>query len=371
MSRLPGFVGPFNRTRSVNFDVEDTINLYVERRDAGTPKTEGNLLDRPGLSPFVYLTNGPVRALFAQDGRCFAVSGNGFHEIFANQTMITRGTVSADTNPATIHSNGIAGGQLFIVSGMLGYIFDLTTNTLTQITDVDFPFPAVRGVYVDSYFIAMEAYNLRFHISALLDGDDWNGLDVASVSESSDNKIAMAVSHRELWLFGTKNTEVWVNTGAANFPFAPIPGVFIEHGIAAPWSVVSVDNTLVWLGADELGNGVVWRANGYTPARVSTFAVEDYIRRLSRIDDAIAFAFQMGGHTFYVLYLPQADTTLVYDISNGEWMRWAIWNPDLGHWEPWIPRCHCFGFGKHLMGDRRSAMVYESALDILTDAVVP
>lgn len=370
MSHYPGFVGPSNVSRSVNFDVERTINLYPEVADAGTPKAKGQLLNTPGLRPFTYLGNGPVRALFEQDGRCFAVAGNQFFEVFGSQTSLSRGLVNADGFPATIQSNGIAGGQIFVVSGMLGYIFTLATNAFTQILDVNFPFPAVMGVYVDSYFIAMEAFNLRFHISELLDGLSWNGLDVASVSESSDNKIAMAVSHRELWLFGRKTTEVWVNTGAANFPFAPIPGVFIEHGIAAPFSAVSVDNTLIWLGQDADGRGVVWRANGYTPARISTYAVERYLNALPRIDDAIAYSYQDDGHSFYVLFLPQAETHLVYDIATGLWHERALWNPDLLVWEPHPSRCHAFAFGKHLVGDRSSGMVYEMALDYYDDDLV-
>jgi hypothetical protein len=43
--------------------------------------------------------------------------------------------------------------------------------------------------------------------------------------------------HREAWLIGTQTTEVWYNAGNAQFSFAELPGVFIEHGCVAPYSI--------------------------------------------------------------------------------------------------------------------------------------
>ncbi len=47
------------------------------------------------------MEDGPVRALFYQDGRCFAVSGTSLYEITQNHTVILRGTTVADGRPAT------------------------------------------------------------------------------------------------------------------------------------------------------------------------------------------------------------------------------------------------------------------------------
>src|SRR5690606_1856057 len=151
--RLSAFaVGPSNVSRSISQDGEELINWYQERPDAGTPKSPLGGFPTPGLEVFADLDAAPVRGLWAQDGRCFAVAGTAFYEIHANQTETARGTVAMDANPATIHSNGSAGKQLFIVSGGKGYIYNLTDNTLTEITDDGFPTPALMGEYVDSYF---------------------------------------------------------------------------------------------------------------------------------------------------------------------------------------------------------------------------
>src|SRR5690348_1577296 len=97
-----------------------------------------------------------------------------------------------------------------------------------------------------------------------------------------------------------------------------------------------MDNSLFWLGND----GIVYRANGYTPQRVSTHPVEQAISRCNR-NAAFAFTFEDRGHKVYYLTFPDGETW-GYDAASGEWhrrksyglRRWRIadlvyWN---GHW---------------------------------------
>ncbi len=372
---LPGFIGPFGRSRSHSFDVEASYNLYLETRDAGTPKSQATLLKRPGVQPRYRLPASPVRAIFYQDGRCFAVGGTAFCELFPNDTFVIRGTVAADSYPATITSNGQNGFQVFVVSGGLGYIYNAVTTAFAQISAGGFATPASMGAFADGYFISLKRTSNQFNISALNDGTSWSGLDFAKTSESADNKTSLIVNHRELWLFGTQRTEIWVNTasqttpGIAPFPYQPIPGTLIEHGIIAPWSAQRLDNTILWLGGDERGANIVFRANGYTPERISTFAVETYLNALTTTANAIGWTFQLEGHAFYLLYLPSADETLVYDVSTNEWFLWALWDDALIRWVPHPGRCHAFAFGKHLVGDRASGIVYQQSLDFLADEI--
>lgn len=372
MSRLPGFVGPTNQNRSVNVDAERTINFVWEASGAGTPKVPASMYGRPGLAPFAALGPGPVRQLFAQDGRAFGVSGTLFCEFYAAGTRTVRGSVAADGNPATICSNGGADGsgghQLFIVSGGHGYIFDLVANTLTEITAAGFPTPVLMGAYIDGYFIALKAESNQFNLSNLEDGTLWDALDVAEISQWPGQILSLVTSRNELWPFSSTRVNPWYDSGAT-FPFQPILGSMMDVGIAAPWSAVNLDNTLYWVGATAWGGPQVFRANGYQPDRISTFAVETTLQGLSRIDDAIAWPCQMGGHAWYVLYLPEHDTTLVYDAASGLWTEWATWDEDLIAWRPFPGRCHTFAFGQQLVGDRQTGMVYRLSFDVYSDTV--
>ena len=264
----PGFVGPSNTLRSVVHDAERTVNFFLEGSAPGRGASNYRLAPTPGLKVFCNLGTGPVRDIFFQDGRGFAVAGATFYEFFASQTFVSRGSVAVDGNPAVIASNGTIGNQLIIWSGGLGYTFNLLTNTFAAIADPDFITPASMGAFLDTYFVSLARGTRRFQFSKLADGTDWNSLDVNEVSQSSDDLQSLLVTNRDIWLFGSKTTAVWADVGDINNPFQPIPGAFIQHGIRAPFSVRAVNGVPFWLGASEQGDGVVYRAQGYVPQRV-------------------------------------------------------------------------------------------------------
>lgn len=384
MPEFPGFIGASHELWSPNADAERTINLYPEILVA--PGAQGKsrmaLYGTPGVKPFAQLGGGPIRAIFYQDDQLFAIAGPRLYELTRNGGLIYRGAVRDDGRPASISSNGPAGGQLFITSGGYGYIFNFNVNTLTTLTGTvpGFPVPdystpytprgVLMGAFCDGYFIALIDQSIMFQISSLEDGTEWDALDFAAVSASSDEIKALAVDHRELWLFGSKTTSVWYDSGNAGFPFQPISGAHIEHGIIAPWSVTRLDNTLFWVGGDERGAGIVWRAQGYTPQRVSTHAVEHALAECERMDNAIAWAYQERGHSFYVLYLPNWDTTWVYDVATQQWHERAHWDPTLMRWIPHVGRCYAYGWRKHLVGDRQSPTIYEMDQNTLEDELI-
>jgi hypothetical protein len=86
-----------------------------------------------------------------------------------------------------------------------------------------------------------------------------------------------------------------------------------------------MDNSIFWLGRDRRGQGIVYRANGYTGQRISTHAVEWQIQQYADLSDAIGYSYQQDGHSFYVLIFPSANTTWVYDAATQAWHERAGW----------------------------------------------
>lgn len=362
--RFP-FTGATYTSESAFVDHQRTINLMPEIVESGTGTNRLVLYPSPGFSTFCTTAGGsnPVRALFGENGRCFAVAGPNLYEIESNGTVTNRGSIADDGLPATISSSGDNGHQLWVVSGGSGYIFDLNTATLSAALMTGIR----QGAYVDGYFLALDATNAKVYLSGLLDGLTWDPLDVSQRNTTGDRWQAMAASHREVWLPGSQRTDVWYNSGAT-FPFEPVSGTFIEHGILAWASLCILDNTLFWLGANEQGFGVVWRASGYTPTRISHHAVEQAIHSYTTVTDAIGFAFSWKGHLFYVLTFPTEDTTWVYDASTNLWVEWLHWNPTTEAWTKWPARCHAYIFGKHLVGSATTGEVWELSDTTYTDA---
>jgi uncharacterized membrane protein YgcG len=118
--RIP-VVGQTYESRSVAVDAQRTINFYVERVESGTGKVKAVLYPTPGLQAFGVLGTDPVRALYTELGRVFAIAGTQLHEVYRDGTSVVLGTVANDGKRATLRCNGLQGHQLFVVSGGYGY----------------------------------------------------------------------------------------------------------------------------------------------------------------------------------------------------------------------------------------------------------
>ncbi|MCR4301597.1 MAG: packaged DNA stabilization protein, partial [Sulfuricaulis sp.] len=248
-----------------------------------------------------------------------------------------------------------------------GWIINLAAGTLTEITDPDFPSGVKRATYQDGFFCVAGDGTQRFYINFSPNvGTSWDGLDFASAEGSPDHTIGIISDHRELWLFGERSAEVWVNTGNSDFPFERSGNAFIEHGCAAAGTIAKIDNTVFWLGSDASGAGIVWRADGYTPLRVSTHAIEKAIAGYT-ISDATAFTYQQEGHSFYVLTFPTDSKTWVYDAATQLWHERAWRDPSTNELYRWRPACHCYFNREHLVGDYADGRVYSLDLDTYTD----
>lgn len=362
--KFPGFVGPSYTSLSMNVDVQRSVNLYPEIVETGAGKSRVVLYGTPGLATFATIGGGPIRGLMKAGLRVFAVSGNTLFELFSNGTSINRGGISDDHLPVTITSNGL---QLFITSNNLGWIFTLATNTLVEITDTGFS-GAVMGAFIDSYFVALNPDSQRFQISAPYDGLVWDALDFASAEAMPDKSVSLLTDHKELWVFGEESIQPFYNSGDVDFPFVPIQGAIIEQGCDAAFSPAKVDNSIFWLGGDSRGGEVVWRADGHSPVRVSTHAVENALRQYATTSDAVAYSYLDNGHWFYVLSFPSAQTTWCYDAATNWWHERAFWNKASGVFEAHPVRTHVSAWGKHLVGNRVNGEVYEMSLDTYYDA---
>jgi hypothetical protein len=313
----------------------------------------------PGILARCNIGPGPIRQIYYSNGRCFAVSGSQLWEIYANYDGIYRGEVGTDGKPALIESNRF---QLCITSANSTFIYDLATNTLVNIN-----VPLIQARFADGYFLGVTPDSQMIRISGQYDGLLWDPLDFASAEAAPDNIVSVLCDHREVWTFGAEVTEVWADTGAQLFPFDRIPGATIEQGCAAQNSPAKLDNSVFWLGSDSRGQGIVWRATGYTPQRVSNHALEYQLSLLPTLSDCIGYAYQDQGQTFYVMTFPAGDKTFVYDCSTTLFHERASWDPAGAKWHRQRAQCHSFAFGKHLVGDKDNGNIHEQSINFYTD----
>lgn len=243
-------------------------------------------------------------------------------------------------------------------AGGTGFTLTLGNNNETQTAHGSFA-AGKTVTYMDGYFIKENSGTGRFQISNLLDGRQWDALDFATAESNPDDLVAVIADNQELWLLGDQSTEIWYNSGDADFPFERYQGGFIDKGCAAALSVAKIDNTLMWLAKDARGTSQVIRAFGPGQAPIVSPPQMNYqLQQYATVSDAHAFVYQEDGHEFYVLTFPTANVTWVYDALTNEWHKRAS-TISANTAARLRYQCHAFFDGKHLVGDYTSADIYE------------
>jgi hypothetical protein len=365
--KYPGFIHSSYRSQSVIADQERTVNWYPEKMESPGASTEMALYPTPGVTLLSEATNGPGRAHFYMDGREFAVIGAKFFEIDIDGNQTDRGDVALDSNPATISSNGDGGGQLFVTSGTYAYCYDLSANTLTQITDLDTK--ATMGAHLDGYFLALDATNSTLYISALLDGTSWTtGTDFAQRSIAPDPWVSMRVVGRYIWLLGQQTSEVWYNAGTSPFPFAAHSSGLIAHGCAAAFSAFVAEKRIYWLSVTQQGGLRAVRAAGFSPDVISDHPTQTIFDSYDTVSDAVADIYIENGHTFYIVSFPRENKTWVWDASTSLWSERGTWIAEDNEFIALRTRYHAYAFNQHRWLDSVTGSIYsmdaESSSDV-------
>jgi len=371
MPQIP-FVGASYQARSKNLDAQACINLFPVLGESGTAKAVAALYGAPGTRPLVLLDDAPVRAIHvpSDGGAMIVVSGGTVYRVTAGRdvaTVVTKiGSITPGTTPVAITDNGTQG---IIVTGQNGYVVDLAANTVNMITDEAF-YGATSVDILITFAIFNRPGTNQFYISGSNE-ITFDALDFASAESNAEPIVRLLVNHADIVIFKSTVTEIWRASGDIDFPFARDTNAAIEQGCAAPWSAVSMDNSVFWIGNAAEGGGIVWRLNGYTPQRVSTDAIEYAIASYGDISDAVGYAYQQEGHTFYVLTFPSAGKTWCYDAATQLWHQRAYLDPNTGLLGRHRSSCHAYYGGLHIVGDFETGDLYALDLDYMMDGTAP
>jgi Phage stabilisation protein len=315
-SRILNAIGPSYRLADTKAACQSAINCYPQRLDGD------NLMmaSAPGEVLFCGLP-ADVRGLRDVEGRLFAVAGGTLYEITSNGTATARGTLASSAGFVGMAHNRT---QLTLVDGAMLYVFALETNTLTTISAAGW-----RGSddvhELDGYMIFVDPGSDQFYISAIDDSADLNALDFSSADSAPDNIITHRVMHRQLWLFGTTTTELWIDSGALAFPFTRYSSYTLDVGIVGKRAAIVAADTLWWIGQTRAGRGLVYTASGNQPQRVSTIAVEQALAASTDLSAATMWAYQVEGHEFIAINAPGLTSTWVYDAALQMWHERAEW----------------------------------------------
>jgi hypothetical protein len=296
--------------------------------------------------------------------------------------LIVGSTISSSSGyfPANVRITDIDvnGGSLTVDTPATGTNL---TDTLTvdllafaQITDPNF-LGSDRVDFIDGWLLFNQPETQNIYTNAptpytlIFQGAFYAKADVAS-----DNVRTHATNNREWWVIGERHSEVWDDTGAANFGFSRVPGVAPQIGCAAKHSIARLGDSLAWLARSERGENVVVRTAQYSFESISDHNVEHAISSYPYVADAIGDVYEDEGHLFYVLTFPTADATWVYDATTSIklgrpcWHQRASWNANTGTFHRDRGNCFMNLQNLRLVGDFQNGQIHRLSRTVYDDA---
>jgi hypothetical protein len=358
------------------------VNLYPESnpQETKSPVPVTHYL-APGLAELLTFPDAAqVRCVYqATAGVGYAVCGATVYFIpppssVGVWTYSALGTLTTTASQVKMMDNG---QNLLIADGSdTGWQVNLATNVMTQVTAAansgtnGFAYYGANYVdYSDTFLFGNIPKTARWFASA--SGTlAFDPLSFATKSGSADPLQAVIAIKRYVLLIGTLATEWWYNAGGANFPYALLPGPYVEHGCEAQYSVLKTNESVLWLSKSRQGRGLFLRVNDFTAIKKSTYALEAEWLTYPTLVDAIAFTFQLAGHTFVGLRFPSAGKTWVYDMDSDQWHERTTLDAN-GRAQQWRVNCTAQLYGMVVGGDYGNGKLYEISAKYTDDNGTP
>lgn len=389
------FTGPSYQLTNKRAAVERLVNWYCTPNETGGQENKYKIALDPSPSNAAFSTlpvpapfNQPCRGLLELRGVAYGVNGNTVFSIDADGSYTYVGQVVNDGTPCSMVANGT--GQIFIASAGSGYVIPDGGGFGSLIPVISGGFlGATVATFQDGYILVITPDSNQFQISGsttvpLGDATEWNAANVSIQAGQADKLKAIISSREYVRLLGDRRSQVYYNSGGA-FPFVSYNETFIETGIAAPFSLVDLGDSIIWVGQDARGQRACWRDAAFSPQRVSNFAIEQQWQQYVRVDDAVAFSYVWKGHLFYRVTFPSAFQSLSGSFISATWEYDAMASTLLGR-PTWSERqflnaqaalvgrpevFHCFAYGKHLVGsaggDGNPGAIYQMSDTVYLD----
>lgn len=348
------------RAASVLANAQRCVNLYPEKNpEESQPEALVTHYQRPGLR---FISNNALGNVGF--GRCLYTATNGDLYAVVNQQVFyinpdfiwtsIGSLVSGLNTPVSMSDNGTT--IVVVDNSNTGAFIDMATRAFALIGDPNF-LGSIRTDFLDGFLVFAQPNSPNWYCTDLY-STVFNAISFGTKTAWPDNIKTIIAVEREIWIMGAYKSEVWFNSGTIPFPFSAQPGLIIEHGISAPYSIAKQDVYIFWLSQSPEGARMVMKNKGHVAERISTHALEAEMLTYRRVDDAIGTCFQIRGHGFYMLHFPTADRTWIFDVATDQWSEWAFFDPNGVQ-----RRMRCsqvaYAYSKNLALDWQTGFLYE------------
>lgn len=348
-------VGTLSQSRAIT--AQRRINCRVDVRKE-QDRTTHALVGREVLDSFVTTLGASTsRGMWAVNTistpLLFTVNQGTLYSINNAMVVSVIGTIGTTVGNVSMADDGTF---LVLVDGLKGYVYNMITPSgLNPIVDGNFTTSPTTVTWQDNYFI-VTSNGRQWQLSQISPGVDptvWPANQIGFTAAGPGALQAGKADHNILNLFTDSTSEFWQDAGTADLPYALIPGAAQEYGLAAPWSLSKFDNSLVGLFKSNQGGLNISRLSGFSLKRISDSDIEYLLDSYVAVADAQGFSYTLSGHPHYVLNLPTAGRTHVYDGFSG---MWSEYRSNSGRF--WGNKFANF-VGRLLVSDYRNGNIYQ------------
>lgn len=370
------FINGYGRALSGTFQLDETVNAYVENASLDGAKTGKALIAAPGTVYGFTVGTGPIRGQLPLEGFVFTVSGGEVYVKDASDVYTLLGTVANDGQPVQMVANTT---QVFLQSAGVGYCIE--AGAVTPIASPPWTYLASIA-YLNGLFIGLDddgsPVGGQFFISSNEDCTTWDPLDFSNAPYSNNKLRALAIYRNYLLVIGSLTIQPFYYNGNPDFPIVPDSSAVMDRGTTAPNSVTTLSNepqasssVVFMLTESPEGHAEVCKIVGSSAVTVSTPQLSRIFQSYSNISDASGWAFEMGGHPFYQINFPSAQAAWRFDSSNpnlaSAWSKVSWFNSASGLQEAHRGINHAFAQGRHLVGDRSAGIVWILSQSVYSD----
>lgn len=244
---------------------------------------------------------------------------------------LTGGGGSGATATATILDGVIVAidvtdaGTGYTSAPTVGITGDGTGATATAFL-TGFPNPHVPDpVFMDGYMFLVKGTDI--YNSNLDNPAKWSASDFITAEMYPDPIIGMARQNNQLIAFGEYSTEYFYDAGnATGSPLNKNDAITFQLGLASINTVSDHEKTVLWVAQSKLGGRSVWMIDGFQAKQIEASPIERILDLETDMSAITGFVIRAKGHYLYLINLPTANRTFLYDMEEKTWTEWSSFN---------------------------------------------
>lgn len=299
---------------------EQTFNMIT---------SDGTMCPFGGYKRVVQVNNAGVgRGIYASNklNKMFAVIDDGIYVFDTSLTKTLLFTMPTTSGDVFISENN--GGQVAFSDSVNLYVYNNSTNTVTQLTGGGTQ-PAQLGfvpgylTYQNGRFISPDLSSNQWRLSDPNQADTiahWpnDAQHVGAIQTKPDTSVAcirFPGRGNLLLAFGETVAEHWTDMGLNLFPYQRSQNTNLDYGCLNPATIAESENHVCWLAVNEKSGPTIMYTDGGDINHLSTDGIDFKLATLTNPSNSYGYMLMLDGHLFYVITFVTDQLTYAYDFN--------------------------------------------------------